>query len=72
MAKGVWGRVITLIILWVSLRAYLKRLILVPSSHCGYWTLILCAVTLEPLIHRCVDRTKVMAALFLTYLRVIK
>ena len=47
--------------------AYLNSTKLAPSSHCGLCTLILCAGTHDPLIHRCVARTKVIAILILTY-----
>ena len=67
MAKGAWGGVRTSSGLRISRRAYLKRLSPAPSSHCGRWMLILCAGTLDPRMHRCVARTKVMAILILTY-----
>ena len=54
-----------------SWRTYVKRLILVTYSHFGRRTLILCDVTLDPQMHRCVDRTKVMVILLLTYLHVL-
>ena len=38
-----------------------------PFSHCGICTLILCAGTREPLMHRWVARTNVMATLLVTY-----
>ena len=41
-----WGRVKVLFGLGVQQRAYLNKLILAPSSHCGRWTLILCNGTL--------------------------
>ena len=63
----VWG-------LWWGLgspgRAYPNRFSLSPSSHSGHWTLILCFGTLEPQMHWCMDRTKVMAILLFTYLHI--
>ena len=38
-----------------------------PSSHCGLYKLILCAGTRDPLMHRWVARTIVMATLLVTY-----
>ena len=72
MAKGVWGRVRTSSGLWISWRAYLKMLILSPSSHCKHWTLILCAGTLDPRMQWCEARTKVMETLLLTYTHVLE
>ena len=72
MAKGVWGRLKTSSGLWKSRCAYLKRLSPSTSSQCRRWTLILCAVTLDPLMHQCVDRTKVMSNLILTYKHVLE
>ena len=66
MANGIWVSVSTLSCLWISWCAYLKRLIPAPFSHCGCWTLLFCADTLDPLIHPFVARTKVMAILLLT------
>ena len=71
MANGGWGRVRTLSGLRIYWHDYLKRLSLAPSSHCRRWTLILCAGTLDPRMHRCVDHTKVMATLLLTYPHVL-
>ena len=56
----------------VTRRAYLKRFSTAPYSHCGICMLILCAVTLEPQMHRCVAHTKVMAILLLTYSHVLE
>ena len=72
MAKGVQVRVRTLSGLKIYWCTYLKRLSQAPSSHCGRLTLILCASTLDPRMHRCVARTKVMANLLLTYPHVLK
>ena len=72
IAKGVWGVVRTSPGSRISWRAHLKRLSPVPSSHCGRWTLILCTVTLDPWMHWCVARTKVMSSLLLTYLHVLE
>ena len=47
--------------------AYLNSASPAPSSHCGLCTLILCAGTCDPRIHRCVARTKVIAILILMY-----
>ena len=41
-----WRRLKVLLGLGVQQRAYLNKLILAPSSHCGRWTLILCNGTL--------------------------
>ena len=38
-----------------------------PISHCSLCTLILCAGTRDPLMHRCVARTEVISILLLTY-----
>ena len=38
-----WRRLKVLLGLGVQQRAYLNKMILAPSSHCGRWTLILCA-----------------------------
>ena len=38
-----------------------------PSSHCGLYTLILCAGNRDPRIHWWLDRTNVIAILLLTY-----
>ena len=46
---------------------YLNRASPAPSSHCGLCTLILCAGTRDPLMHRWVARTSVMATLLVTY-----
>ena len=72
MSKGVWGKMRTLSGIWISWRACLKRLSAAPSSNCKCWTLTLRSGTLEPLIHRCVVRTKVMANLLLTDLQILK
>ena len=53
-------------------RAYLKRLIPDPYSHCRSWTLILCASNLDPRIHQCVARTKVMSTTILRYPHVLE
>ena len=47
--------------------SYLNRDSPAPSSHCGLCTLILCAGTRDPLMHRWVARTIVMATLLVTY-----
>ena len=47
--------------------SYLNRASPAPSSHFGLCTLILCAGTREPLMHRWVARTIVMATLLVTY-----
>ena len=52
--------------------SYLNSANPAPSSHCGLCTLILCAGTRDPRIHRWVARTKVMAILLLTYLHVFE
>ena len=67
-----WGEVRTSYGLRISQHAYLKRLIPSPTSHCGRWTLILCAGTLDPQMHRCVSRIKVMATLLLSYPHVLE
>ena len=51
----------------VVVSAYLNNSRPAPSSHCGLCTLILCAGTCDPLMHRCVARTKVIAILLFTY-----
>ena len=66
-----WGGVSDSLGLGISWRAYLKRLIPAPSSHCGYRTLILCAGNLDPRMHWCVAQTKVMAILILKELNVL-
>ena len=43
-----WVRVRASLGLGISWRAYLKRLIPLPYSHCGLWKLILCAGILDP------------------------
>ena len=48
-------------------RSYGKRFIPAPSSHYGCCTLIRCSVTLEPRIHRCVVRHKVVVIRILMY-----
>ena len=58
--------------LGISQRARLNRLIPAPSYHCGHWTLILCAGTLDPWMHRCVACTKLMATLLLTYPHILE
>ena len=45
----------------VVVRAYLNKARPDLSYHCGLCTLILCAGTCDPLMHRCVARTKVIA-----------
>ena len=47
--------------------SYRNRASTAPSSHCGLCTLILCAGTCDPLMHRWVARTIVMATLLVTY-----
>ena len=47
--------------------SYLNRASPAPSPHCGLCTLILCAGTRDPLMHRWVARTIVMATLLVTY-----
>ena len=71
MSLRVWGRVGDSLDLEITQRAYLNRLIPVPSSHCWGWTLILCVGTLDPQMHRCVARTKLMAILLFTYPHVL-
>ena len=67
-----WDGVGGLLGLGISRRAYLNKLIPDPSFHCGCWTLVLCAGTLYPRMHRCVARTKVMEILLLTYPHVLE
>ena len=67
-----WGGVEALLGLGISQRAYLNRLSPVLPCHCRRWTLILCAGTLDPQMHRCVARTKVMAILLLNYTNALK
>ena len=67
-----WVGLKSLLGLGVPWRAYLNRLITESSSQWGGLMLILCTVTLDPWMHRCVDHTKVMAILLLTYLHVLK
>ena len=67
-----WGRLRSSLGIGISWRAYLNRLIPAPYYHCRRWRLILCAGTLDPPMHRCVSRTKVMEILFLTYPYVIE
>ena len=47
--------------------SYLNMASPAPSSHCGLYTLILCAGNRDPLMHRWVARTIVMATLLMTY-----
>ena len=42
------------------------------SYQGGRWMLILCAGTLDPRMHRCVARTKVMTFALLTYPHVLE
>ena len=56
----------------VVVRAYLNNARPDPSSHCGFCTLILCAGTRDPLMHRCAARTKVIAILLLLYPRIFE
>ena len=48
---GIWS-----VCVWGSC-SYLNRASPAPSSHCGLCTLILCAGTRKPLIHRWVEAT---------------
>ena len=48
-------------------RVYLNSARTALSFHCGICTLILCDDTRDPLMHRCVARTKVIAILLMTY-----
>ena len=66
-----WGGVRASLGLEISWRAYLKSLILAPSSHCRRWRLIFYGGTLYSRMHWCVARTKVMATLLLTYPQVL-
>ena len=68
----VWGRVEASLGLGISRRAYLNRLRLALYSHCGRWTLILCANTVDPLLHRCLACTKVMVIILLKYPHVLE
>ena len=52
--------------------AYWKRFNPTPSSHCRRCTLIQFVRTLDPWIHRCVECTKVISILPLTYQHVLK
>ena len=56
----------------ISWSAYLKMLSLEPSHHCRRRPLILCAGTLYPHMNWCVDSTKVMTVLLLTYPHVLE
>ena len=67
-----WGAVGALLGLGISQRSYLNRLTPTPFSHCRRWTLILCAGTLDPWMNRCVERTKLMAIILLTYPHVME
>ena len=67
-----WNVVVAYLSLGISWRAYPKRLIPEPSSHCGRWMLIFCVGTLDPQMYRCVTRTKVMLTLLLTYPHVLE
>ena len=51
----------------VVVRAYLNNYRSALSSLCGICTLILCAGTCDPLMHRCVAHTRVIAILLLKY-----
>ena len=55
-----WVEVEALVGLGVPQRSYLNRFIMALSSHYGRWTRILCTGTLNPWMHRCAARTKVM------------
>ena len=67
-----WDGVEDLSGIGVPQRAYLNMFILVPSSHSGRWTLILCASTLDPQMHWFVARTKVNEILLLMYAQIRK
>ena len=64
--EGVGGGIFGVIVCGVY-RSYLNRASPAPSSHCGLCTLILCAGTREPLMHRWVACTNVLATLLVTY-----
>ena len=51
---------------------YWKKFRLELSSHCRTCMLIRCDDTLDPLMHRCVDCTKVMTILFLAYMHFLE
>ena len=70
VSEGLGGLEVSLY-LGFSRNAYSNRLSPAPSSHCRWCALILCAGNLDPLVHLCVARTKVMAILILTYLNTI-
>ena len=63
MQGGGWGVGLVegscFVVVW---NAYLNSARTAPSSHCGLCTLILCAVTRDPLMHQCVARTKVIGS----------
>ena len=61
------GRVKVLLGLGIPRWAYMHMLIPAPPSHCRLYTLILCAITLDPRMHRYVAHTKVMAILIWMY-----
>ena len=67
-----WDVVRALLGLGISWHAYLNRLIPELSSDCRFWTLILYASTMDPHIHLCVARTKVMVILLLMYPQVLE
>ena len=67
-----WDGVEALSGIGVLQRAYLNMFIMVPSSQSGRCTLILCARTLDPRMHRFVARTIVIAILLLMYAHIRK
>ena len=72
MSLRVWGGVGDSLGLGITRHAYLNRLSPTLYYHYGLWTTILCTGTLDPHMHRCGARTKVMAILLLTYLHVVE
>ena len=64
---GGWGGGGWCACLWGCPCSHLNRASPAPSSHCGLCTLILCAGTRDPLMHRWVARTIVMATLLMRY-----
>ena len=56
----------------VVVRTYLNNVRLASSSHCGLCTLIFFTGTRDPLMHRCVAHTNVIAILLLTYQHVFE
>ena len=66
------GGVEALLGMGIYQRPYMNRLIPAPSYYCGRRTLILCAGTLDPWMHRWVELTKVMTILLLIYPQVLE